>query len=485
MQILKIAYTHIKVITSHVVQHSRIYVMRIIVCGAGQVGYSLAAYLSREENDVTVVDHDTNLISKINDNLDVNGIVGNCSSPDVLDAAGASEADLLLAMTHMDEVNMVACQVGHSLFGIPKKIARVRRASYLDPSWSNLFSRAHMPIDLLISPEITVSHDIAQRLSVPGTSLVTSVSDGLLYLLGVTCKENCPILHTPISQLSTLFPDLSFKVLSTVHDGRSMLVRDDTQILAGDMVYLVVDAEHMNRVMDIFGRKELPARRIMIAGGGHVGSTLARILLENSTSNYDITMIDADEECANDLSTEFQNIVVLHGSSLEKHILEEACIRNIDTIISVTDSDETNILTSLLAKQCGCSRAISLVSGSSYTPLIGPLGIDVMVSPRASIVTQIMRHVRRGKIKAIHTLREGFAEVMEVEISQSSPLSGRSIANISLPKQVSIAAVIRKGKTIFNLTNTVIRPEDLVILLVPQGQAQSVEKSLLTHVDLF
>ena len=185
--------------------------MRVIVCGAGQVGYNIAAYLAKEENDVTVVDKNPELISQINNDLDVNGIVGYASNPDIMNAAGANEADMIVAVTYSDEVNMVACQIGHSLFGIPKKIARIREQAYLQPEWANLFSRAHMPIDVIISPEVVIAKDIYQRLAVPGTTYVTVLADGLAHVIGVICEENCPVINTPIGQLEYLFPDLSFQ----------------------------------------------------------------------------------------------------------------------------------------------------------------------------------------------------------------------------------------------------------------------------------
>ena len=204
--------------------------MRVIICGAGQVGYSIASYLAREENDVTVIDTNPQLIAQLNDELDVNGIVGHASNPDVLNRAGANDCDLLLAVTLSDEVNMVACQIGHSLFGVPKKIARIREQAYLDPAWANLFSRAHMPIDVIISPEVVVANDIYQRLSVPGTTYVITLAEEKVHIVGVICKEDCPVVNTPLGQLANLFPDLSFQVVVILRGTKAIIPDQHEQL---------------------------------------------------------------------------------------------------------------------------------------------------------------------------------------------------------------------------------------------------------------
>ena len=252
--------------------------MRVIICGAGQVGYNIAEYLAKEENDVTVVDIGRELISRINDELDVNAILGHASNPDTLKLAGANDADMIVAVTQSDEVNMVACQIGHSLFGIPKKIARVREQAYLQPEWSNLFSRAHMPIDVIISPEVIVAQDIYQRLAVPGTTFVNILADGLAHMIGVVCEEDCPVINTPLGQLNNLFPDLSFQVLAILRDNKPIIPDETDQLEVDDEVFFIVDTKHLKRVMTAFGHEEDEARRIVIAGGGNIGITLAKLI---------------------------------------------------------------------------------------------------------------------------------------------------------------------------------------------------------------
>ena len=458
--------------------------MRVIVCGAGQVGYNIAEYLAKEENDVTVVDLRRELIARINDELDVNALYGHASNPDVLKAAGANDADMIVAVTQSDEVNMVACQIGHSLFGIPKKIARVREQAYLQPEWSNLFSRAHMPIDVIVSPEVIVAKDIFQRLAVPGSTFVNIVADGLAYMVGVVCNEDCPVVNTPLSQLHNLFPDLSFQVLAILRKNKPIIPDEDDMLEIGDEVYFIVDANHLKRVMTAFGHEEAEARKIIIAGGGNIGITLANLIRENSKS-VQIKLIEQDGERAEYLSEKLENMVILKGSSLDKDILGEASIDSAETFVAVTNDDESNILGSLLAKQYGCERAITLVNNEAYYPLVGPLGVDAMVSPRSIIVANIMQHVRRGRIKGLYNIRDGFAEVIEAEVSEASSIVNTTIEEMNLPHEVIVGGIIRDGSFIKPEPSFTIRAGDDVIILASRAQAQNVEKMFSVQVDIF
>lgn len=458
--------------------------MRVIICGAGQVGYSIAAYLAREGNDVTVIDNNSRLIGQINDELDVNGILGHASNPDVLSFAGANEADMIIAVTHSDEVNMVACQVGHSLFGIPKKIARIREQDYLNPAWSNLFSRTHMPIDVIISPEQVIAEDIYQRLSVPGTTYVISLAEGAAHILGVICKEDCPVIHTPIKQLEELFPDLSFKIMAILRNSKPIIPDANEQLYVGDEVYFIADTRHMSRVMSIFGHEEKEARRIVISGGGSVGFGLAKLLMKQGRGTQ-IKIVERNEQRAEFLSEQLENVIILRGNGLDKDILEEAMIENVETLVAVTNDDESNILSSLLAKQYGCERVITLVNNNSYTPLIGPLGIDAMVSPRSTIVATIMQHVRRGRIRGLYNLRDGFAEIFEAEVSNSMGLVNKNVEDIEFPPNVILGAIIRDDEVSIPAPRDIIRAGDILIILARQDQAKALEKIFSVQVDLF
>lgn len=458
--------------------------MRVIICGAGQVGYNIATYLSGEENDVTVVDIQQPLISKINDELDVNTILGHASNPDVLSAAGAKDADMMIAVTQSDEVNMVACQIGHSLFGIPKKIARVREQAYLQPEWSNLFSRAHMPIDVIISPEVVIANDIYQRLAVPGTTFVTALADGLAYMVGVICEEDCPVVSTPLNQLKYLFPDLSFQVMAIRRQNKAIIPDENDHFEVGDEAFFIVSAKHLERVMGVFGHEEKEAQRIIIAGGGNIGLGLAK-LLQRQSKSVQIKMIERNPARATLLSEKLEDAIILNGSALDRSILDESSIDSTETLVAVTNDDESNILGSLLAKQYGCERVITLVNNDAYSPLVGPLGVDAMVSPRSIIVSTIMQHIRKGRIKGLYNLRDGFAEVLEAEVSDTSSIVNTTVEELNLPHEVIVGGLIRDEEFIIPSPETTIRAGDDLIIMASRAQVQNVEKMFSVQVDLF
>ncbi|MCW8862022.1 MAG: Trk system potassium transporter TrkA, partial [Rhodospirillales bacterium] len=373
--------------------------MKVIVCGAGQVGSNIARYLGMEDNDVTVIDTRPELVRKLTDSLDVQGVVGHASHPDVLEQAGAGDADMFIAVTYADEVNMVACQVAHSLFHVPTKIARIRHQSYLNPMWGDLFSRDHLPIDVIISPEIEVARAVTRRLSVPGAFEMIPLVGDKVKLLGVRCDENCPLVNTPLRQLTQLFPDLNIVIIGLVRDGKAIVPTSDDQMLEGDEVYFVVDSQHVTRTMVAFGHEESEARRLIVFGGGNIGLFLG-LELERDYPWVNTKIIEADAERAELIAKALPNSTIIHGDVLDPDILEEANITAADTVVSVTNDDETNILSSLLAKQTGQSRqrVITLVNKGTYENLVTTLGIDVVVNPRAITVSTILQHVRRGRI---------------------------------------------------------------------------------------
>jgi trk system potassium uptake protein TrkA len=370
------------------------------------------------------------------------------------------------------------------LFGIPKKIARIREQAYLQPAWSNLFSRAHMPIDVIISPEVVIANDIFQRLAVPGTTYVATLADGAAHLVGVICGKDCPVINTPLNQLSSLFPNLVFKVVAVLRNNKPIIPGGNEQLAAGDEAFFVVDTRHLKRVMAAFGHEEKEARRIVIAGGGNIGFGLAKLLLQKGRG-IQIKMIEKSPERARFLSENLENIIVLQGSSLDKDILEDAAIDSAETFVAVTNDDESNILGSLLAKQHGCKNVVTLVNNTVYSSLVGPLGVDAIVSPRATIVATIMQHVRRGRIKGLYNLREGFAELIEAEISESTSIANKEIADLELPQDVLIAAIVRDNAVLLPDDQLTIRAGDHVIILTSQAQTKNVEKMFSVQVDLF
>ena len=458
--------------------------MRVIVCGAGRVGYNISRQLSLENHDVTVVDSSSENIRTVSESLDVQAICGFASDPDVLERANAADTDLLIAVTQSDEVNMVACQVAHSLFNVSKKLARVRNQSYMQPIWADLFSRENMPIDVIISPELEVARAISRDLVVPGAFETIPMVDGRARVIGVRCNDDCPVIYTPLRQLTGVFPDLSIVIVGLIRDGKTIVPNADEQMFPGDDVYFVADNEHVARAMTIFGHEESRARRIIIAGGGNVGVFLAQ-LIRDEHPGVNARIIEANRARAENAARRLPETTVINGNALEPTILEEAGVAVTEAIVAVTNDDETNILGSLLAKRHGAQRAISLVNNTNYSPLITTLGVDAVISPRSITASTILQHVRRGGIRAVHSLGEDFGEVMEAEILETSSLAGLQIHEMELPDGVMFGAVIRGEKVITPRSNTVLKKGDRVVIFVRPSAVREIERLFAVSIEFF
>ncbi len=458
--------------------------MKVIVCGAGQVGSSIVRHLAGENNDVTVIDQSPELIRKLSDSLDVKAMEGFASHPDDLEAAGAADADMIIAVTYADEVNMVACQVAHSLFKVPTKIARVRHQSYLQPIWADLFSRDHMPIDVIISPEIEVGRAIGRRLQVPGAFDMIPLADGKVKTVGVRCTEDCPLVNTPLRQLTELFPALNIIVVCVIRDDQAFVPSGNDHLLPGDEVYFVADSNHVARTMMAFGHEETEARRIIILGGGNIGCFLAHEI-EESHPGVSVKIIELDREKAKLATNGLNSTVVLHGDALDPEILDEANVSQAEAVIAVTNDDEVNILASLLAKRYGCQRAVTLINTTTYTPLMTTLGIDAVVSPRAITVSTILQHIRRGRIRAVHSLREGVGEIIEAEALETSSLVGTPLREIKMPPGVILGAIVRDDEVIIPSGDTVVQTNDRVIVMAAADAVRQVEKMFAVRLEFF
>ena len=459
--------------------------MKVIICGAGQVGANIAHYLAQEGNHVTVVDQSPDLIRRLSDRLDVQAIVGHASSPPILERAGAADADMIVAVTLSDEVNMVACQVAHSLFSVPTKVARVRRQAYLSPIWADLFSRDNMPIDVIISPEIEVARAIVRRLVVPGAFEMIPMADGLVRVIGVTCRADCPIVNTPLRQLTGLFPDLNIEVIAIIRGDRAIIPDSLDQMLPGDDVYFVTEESHVARAMAAFGHEEPEVRRIIVIGGGNIGLCLAEEI-EHEHPGMTVRIIEADPHRAEFVAQQLSRTTVLKGSGLDPEVLAEANVHLAEVVVAVTSNDEVNVLSSVLAKHYGAKRAVSLFNQNTYAPLVNSsLNIDAAVSPRAITASTILQHVRRGRIRAVHSLREGFAELIEAEALETSSLVNNAVRNIPLPPGVIIGALVRDRAVIIARPNTIVKPHDRVILLARAESVRKIEKLFAVRLEFF
>ncbi len=458
--------------------------MKVIICGAGQVGFGIARELAAEENHVTVIDQSSELIGQIVEQLDVQGVVGHGAHPDVLDRAGARDADMLIAVTYFDEVNMVAAQVGHSIFSVPLKVARVRAQSYLNQAWSDLFSRDHMPIDVIISPELEVAKSILRRLAVPGAFVTRDFSDQRVQLIGVHLEEDCPIVDTQLKQLTELFPDLAAIVVGITRGGKVFVPKPTDQMMIGDDIYLIAESSHVQRTLDIFGHEEKEARRVVIVGGGNIGLYLGREL-ERQGVKHNVKIVEKDKKRAELIADSLDRTVVLSGDGLDSEIMREAGIHEAETIVALTNQDEANVLACVLAKKEGCQRALCLINDRTYASLSAPLGIDAFIDPRASTVSTVLRHVRRGRIRDLYSVEDGAAEVIEAEALETSPLVGKPLRDADLPDGLIIGAIVREGEIIIPRGGTEVRTHDKVILFAQRDVVRRVERMFRVSLEYF
>lgn len=458
--------------------------MKVIVCGAGQVGFHIAQHLADQQNDVTVIDRSEALIRKISESLDVQALVGHAPDPNMLEKAGAADADLLVAVTTSDEVNMIVCQVAHSLFSIPTKIARIRNQSYLDSNWADLFSRDNLPIDVIISPEMEVAKALFRGLEVPGAFNVVPFADGKVRMIGLQLEDDCPVLNTPLRQLSELFPKLQTIVSAVYRGGRLFVPRSDDQLQAGDSIIIAVDTNTTERAMSVFGHDEQQAQRIVIVGGGNIGLSLAKIL-ENDGQKQNVKIIEFDPERARDLAGILDKTIIINGDALNREILAEANISQTDTVISIADDDEVNILSSLLAKQQGCKRAVTLMNNPIYTGLVGSLGIDVALDPRETTVSSIVRHIRRGRIRDLHSIYEGKAEIIEAEVLAGSEVIKKTIGELRMHGDVKFGMIVRDNETILPTPDTRMLEGDHVVVLAMADAVKTVEQLFSAKADIF
>lgn len=458
--------------------------MRVIICGAGQVGYGIAERLAAEKNDVSIIDTAPQLIHAVRDSLDVRGFIGHGSHPDVLEAAGAENADMIIAVTLFDEVNIVACEVAHALFNVPMKIARIRAQSYLRPHYQDLFSRDHLPIDVIISPELEVGEMVLRRISLPGATDVVRFAEGKILMVALECLDECPVINTPLSQLTELFPDLPATVVGVSRAGKVFVPHSADQLVAGDLAYVVTTKEQVRRTMGLFGHDEEEANRIVIAGGGNIGRYVARTL-EQRQSRTSVKIIEQDRDIAVKAADELRKTVVLNGSALDQKLLAESHADDADLMVALTNNDQVNILSSVMAKRMGCKANLALINNPSYQELSRSLGIDAHVNPGSVTVSRILQHVRRGRIRAVHSVQKGAAEIIEAEALETSPLVGTALRDLHLPDGMRIGAIYRDGTVIRPGGAVRIKPRDRVVLFALDRAVKHVEQMFRVSLEFF
>ena len=458
--------------------------MKILICGAGQVGYGIAEQLSIQKNDVTVIDNYADLIENINKSLDVRTIRGNGSYPEVLDEAGAGGADVIIAVTQFDEVNMVICHIAHILFNIPTKIARIRSNNFLNPEYENLFTTDNIPIDVLISPEREIGESILKNLALPGAFEILEFADKRISLLGVSIDESFDLVNQSLGSLTKQFPEVTCTVVGINRDAEIIVPTQKDVIRLNDKIYLICDSEHVKRVLTILGHRETEAHNIIIAGAGNVGSYLAKSL-ESSNSNINIKIIELNKDIAQKAATELGKSIVLNGNVLDKNLLEQAGITRSDAFVALTNNDNVNLISSVIAKEMGSKQTLTLLTDNNYNDLHSKLEIDTFINPRATTISSILRYLRRGRIRDAHSLYNGEIEVLETEVVEASPLIGKTIKEADIPDGLRFGAILRKESVIRPDGDTRIELHDRIVLFSLADSIHDVEHLFRTSQDYY
>ncbi|MDB6142379.1 MAG: TrkA protein [Pseudomonas sp.] len=457
--------------------------MKIIILGAGQVGGTLAEHLASEANDITVVDTDADRLRDLGDRLDIRTVQGKGSFPTVLRQAGADDADMLVAVTNSDETNMLACQIAYTLFKTPTKIARVREAAYL--TRPELFDNDHVPVDVLISPEQVVTHYIKRLIEYPGALQVIDFGGGKAQLVAVKAYYGGPLVGQQLRQLREHMPNVDTRVAAIFRRDRPILPQGDTVIQVDDEVFFIAAKAHIRQVMGEMRQLDESYKRIMIAGGGNIGERLAEAI----ESRYQVKIIDINPARCRYLSETLNNSVVLLGSASDRDLLLEENIADVDLFLALTNDDEANIMSSLLAKRLGARKVMTIINNPAYVDLVQGGEIDIAVSPQLATIGTLLTHVRRGDIVSVHSLRRGAAEAIEAVAhgdSKSSKVIGRAIRDIQLPPGSTIGAIIRDEEVLIAHDNTMIQSGDHVILfLVDKKYIREVERLFQVGLSFF
>jgi trk system potassium uptake protein len=438
--------------------------VKIVILGAGQVGRSAANSLSREEaNEVTVVDLDEDILRNLQDRLDVRTVAGNAAYPSVLEAAGAPEADIIVALTNSDEVNMMACEIAYTLYRTPTKIARIRSAEYTNRA--ELFGDAALNVDVFISPEQLVTEYVERLIKYPGALQVLDFADGKVQLVGVRALKGGPLVGQRLRELPEHLPKAEARVVAIYRAGRSVAPEGDTVIESGDEVFFLAARADIKKVMSELRKQDDPVKKVVIAGGGNIGLRLARALEKSSQ----VKLIERDLKRARRASEILENAIVLNGDAADEELLIEENIDSADVFAALTNSEEANILSAMLAKRLGAHKVMALINKPSYADLIESGSIDIAISPQTITIGSLLAHVRRGDVVRVHSLRRGAAEALEAVVhgdQHSSRVVGRRVEEIILPEGTSIGAIVRDEEVLMAHHDTVVQADDHAILFL-------------------
>ena len=457
--------------------------MKIIILGAGQVGGTLAEHLANEQNDITVVDTDSDKLRALQDRLDIGTTLGGAAHPNTLYNAGAEDADMLIAVTNSDEINMIACQVAHTLFKTQTKISRVRSPNYLAYQ-EQLFNRENIPVDVIIGPEQLVTKSIQKLIANPGALQVLDFAEGRVQLVAVRAYHGGPIVGQELQEIRKHMPKVDTRVAAIFRQDRAIIPTGNTVVAVDDEVFFIAAKDNIRAVMSELREIDKPYKRVMIAGGGNIGATLA----QNLEDKYQVKLIEKSHSLCRVLAERLKHTIVLSGSGSEPELLAAENIEATDVFCALTNSDESNIMMSMLAKRMGAKKVITLIANSAYAELVGD-EIDIAISPQQITISSLLTHVRKGDISNVHSLRRGAAEALEVTAhgdSRSSKVVGKRLDEIKLPEGVTIGAIVRGDQVHIAHGHVVVESDDHVILfLLDRKQIGTVEKLFAVGFGFF
>ena len=455
--------------------------MNIIICGAGRVGFTIAKLLSEQDHSITVIDQSSEDIQKINDSLDVKAIVGKGTHPSILEKANASEADMIIAVTRNDEINMLICQIAYSIFKIQKKIARIRSQDYLNPKFTRVYNKENLPIDVIISPEIEIAKSIQRKLEAPGALDSVPFAENNIRLLEILIKDNCKLIDHKLNELTNKFPKLDANIIAIIRKDKTFIPKKNDQIECDDKIYAIINSSQMEETLNAFGHEEKISKKLLIIGGGNIGFNLAKNL-EESLESVRVKIVEKDKERAEYLANNLNNTIIINGNGLDEETLDEANLGEAETVLALTNDDEDNLMVSVLVekfakdqKDVEDKRTMALINKPNYSLLQSSLKIDDIIDPRMNTVSSILKHIHKGSIENAYTISNGEYEVIEAEIIETSELINKEIKNANLPEEIRIGAVLRDKKVVIPRSDFIFQKDDSVVFIAKSDSIPIVE----------
>ncbi len=455
--------------------------MNIIICGAGRVGFTIAKLLSEQGHSITVIDQSSEDIQKINDSLDVKAIVGKGTYPSILEKANATDADMIIAVTRNDEINMLICQIAYSIFNIQKKIARIRSQDYLNPKFTRVYNKENLPIDVIISPEIEIAKSIQRKLEAPGALDSVPFSENNIRLLEILIKDNCKLIDLKLNELTKKFPQLDANIIAIFRNDKTFIPKKTDKIECDDKIYVIINSSQMEETLNAFSHEEKISKKILIIGGGNIGFNLAKNL-EESLETVRVKIVEKSKERAEYLANNLNNTIIINGDGLDEEALEEANLGEAETVLALTNDDEDNLMVSVLVekfakdqKDVEDKRTMALINKPNYSLLQSSLKIDDIIDPRMNTVSSILKHIHKGSIENAYTISNGEYEVIEAEIIETSELINKEIKNANLPEEIRIGAILRNKKVIIPRSDFIFQKNDSVVFIAKNDSIPTVE----------